>query len=791
MKVKPIWLWLLIAIFTSCKQTDPADEIGGLASVIALDPDSTQLLLSDYFPGGVEIRNIDCPEGFDCQWNKSEGILMMKYPDPKGIWKVLHIETRENTYQIPMRHTGKKRVTFQYPGPDTLENVFITGEMNAWNDLATPLTKGDSGWSATFWLQPGEYPYLMVIQGQRQRDAYNERTADNGMGGTNSVLMVEGPDKDSLPWISTSWHRSDSLGLLTENGPVTLHAFWENSYLGAFTSEDSVSLAIPASAATKDRSFIRIFGENTHGTANDVLIPLQNGQVIHSAAGLDRTDFHAQVMYFLMVDRFFDGQPDNNRPTPDSSIHPRANFHGGDLAGIIKKIESGYFDSLGINTLWLSPIPKNPEGAYGLWDKGGVRSTFSSYHGYWPTGLSRIDDRFGTPDELRTLVTKAHEKGINVLLDFVAHHIHEEHPLYREKKDLGWFTDLYLPDGTLNTERWDDHRLTTWFDVFLPTFNFARQDVCDMLSDSATYWLYEYGIDGFRHDATKHIDLRFWRTLTSKVKDYRKKTGKPVYQVGETYGSPELIASYIQSGMLDAQFDFNVYDAAIGALCRENEDFTSLRNRLEQSLLFYGHHHLMGNMSGNQDKNRFMALATGDVRFEEDGKLAGWTRAIEKKTSEGYKKLALMHAVNLSIPGVPCIYYGDEIGMTGGNDPDNRRMMRFDALDSAESALRRDVALLTSLRRSLLPLSYGDFRLLPPSDPNVLGIRRRYFDQEVIILINKSDQPKAAMSLLPSSWNSDGQITTYSSGGSKKGNSTDLTLPPYSWLILEKKINRN
>ncbi|MGB0175880.1 MAG: alpha-amylase family glycosyl hydrolase, partial [Owenweeksia sp.] len=81
-------------------------------------------------------------------------------------------------------------------------------------------------------------------------------------------------------------------------------------------------------------------------------------------------------MYFLMVDRFYNGNPKNDRPTPDKSIHPKANYYGGDLSGVAQKTEQGFFEDLHVNTIWLSPITQNPEDAWGYWDKGKTKSKF-------------------------------------------------------------------------------------------------------------------------------------------------------------------------------------------------------------------------------------------------------------------------------------------------------------------------------------------------------------------------------------------------------------------------------
>ena len=163
------------------------------------------------------------------------------------------------------------------------------------------------------------------------------------------------------------------------------------------------------------------------------------------------------------------------------------------------------------------------------------------------------------------MITTAHENNKNVLLDYVANHVHLEHPVYQQHPE--WATDLYLPDSTLNTEKWDEYRLTTWFDTHLPTLDLENPLVYEAMSDSALYWFENFEIDGFRHDATKHIPEVFWRTLTRKLKQrVMIPENRSIYQIGETYGNAELIGSYVNSGQMDAQFDFNFFDKAITIL---------------------------------------------------------------------------------------------------------------------------------------------------------------------------------------------------------------------------------
>jgi len=287
----------------------------------------------------------------------------------------------------------------------------------------------------------------------------------------------------------------------------------------------------------------------------------------------------------------------------------------------------------------------------------------------------------------------------------------------------------------MNTEKWDEHRLTTWFDTFLPTLDFSKDEVVQKMTDSAATWVTNYNLDGFRHDATKHIQLKFWRTLTHKIKT---RVQRPIYQIGETYGSPELIRSYVNTGMLNGQFDFNLYDSSVQAFANPKSSFVQLADALKKSLKYYGNHHLMGNISGNQDRARFISYASGDVRFDEDAKVAGWTREIKLSDTAAYNKLAMLQAFNLSIPGIPCIYYGDEYGAIGANDPDNRRMMRFEKdLNEDEKALKKRITKLIKLRRNSMALQYGDTEIIK-ADKNILIIKRQYFNEIKIIIFNKS-----------------------------------------------------
>lgn len=755
-------------------------QIIGLASPINLEFETTEIVLEDFFIDVDFVTTIDAPEGITVT-KPETGTLRLQGSVLNPV-DVLTITAAGEDYAILLKKSVKEEVELVFDAQgNKYQTVQLKGEMNNWNPLSTELQKDGDVWKTSMLINKGMYQYLFVVDGVETIDSSNPNSVSNGMGGMNSLLVV-GDSSVQKPILYTSSFDEDEVifSYDNSNGLVVL---WQNKQLEVIETDGGLMVAIPEEAKSLERSYIRAWAYNDSEISNDVLIPLQNGRVIQRTDQLNRHDFHTWNMYFVLIDRFKDGDKTNTRLIDDPDIHPKANYYGGDFAGITQTIKSGYFDKIGVNTLWLSPITQNPETAYGLWDQGGPVTKFSGYHGYWPISSSKTDNRFGTEEEFRELLDVAHENGMNVILDYVANHVHELHPVYKNNPD--WVTDLYLPDGRMNTELWDEQRLTTWFDTFMPSLDFSNPEVIETMTDSALYWVKEFDLDGFRHDATKHIQLEFWRTLTRKIKEeVTLETGKQVYQVGETYGSRELISSYINSGMLDSQFDFGMYDAAVNAF-GQNTSFTGLRDQLQESFNYYGYHNLMGYISGNHDKARFITYTSGEVAWGEDAKLAGWTREIGDPQEFAYDKLSMLHAWNLTIPGMPVTYQGDEYGQPGANDPDNRRWMEFeeDELNAFELRNRSIYGMLTNLRNTSVPLLYGDFQFHLTED-DILSYSRAFFNQQVVVVFNKSGKTQNVSVSLRDDFDYSGMQAAF--GNSFEVNETELSirLPANSFEIL-------
>ncbi len=713
-------------------QSSPSNLLNlELFKPVGLNVESTEVHLKDYV---IDIELIDSIK----YKNESIAILddfRIKLDNPENLMDVVEVYIGDQVLALPVKASTKQKVNYSFDikGLD-IDQLQIKGEMNAWNPNANEFDKEGTVYSTEFFLEPGHYQYLLIADGKDMLDTQNERKASNNHGGLNSLLEVKGKEVQKLGIDVVSY---DKENVVISKLPNTEYLIlWENMKISPELEDEGVKVIIPSLAKAQKRSHLRAYAFNEDGISNELLIPLENGKIITEANSLKRSDFYNAIVYNVFLDRFYNGNTDNDWKNPEEDIHPKANYHGGDVAGATAKLKDGYFDSLSVNTIWISPVVKNSRGAWGKYPEPETR--FSAYHGYWPVSFTQVDDRLTNSHELKEMVQTAHSLNKNVLLDFVANHVHQEHPFYQEHPEVA--TSLYLPDGTMNTEKWDEHRLTTWFDTFMPSLDLTRPEVYTMLSDSAVYWIQEYGFDGFRHDATKHVPMVFWRELTRKLKTAGFKTAQsPLYQLGETYGTTELIGSYLSNGLLDAQFDFNLYDAMVAGLLGV-QPMSKIGEEIEKSMKYYGDHHLMGNITGNQDRARFISYASGDLRLDQDSKWEGWNRHVGIKDSTAYKSSLMLNALVATVPGIPVIFYGDEIGMSGGNDPDNRKMMRFDDWNKYETELYNQTCRLLHFRSNSMPMIYGSFEVVEASD-DVLVYERKYLDQINTVIINKGDKP--------------------------------------------------
>lgn len=707
---------------------------------------------------------------------------------------ILEAQLDDSLIAFPVIVSQQITHTFRFRAANQPKHLSVFGAFNAWNrdELRLRDANGDGEYEITIPIEPGRYEYKFFVDGAEILDRANPDSIANPFGSYNSVLTIR-PRHTDQAYVHI-------LGKSIDADTATVSLYYErNNQPGAIAASNVIALL---DNQPLPQWLIKISGNDI-----DVCIP-QTPQTVHQTLRVGVTQngqstllqtirlYHLQpyasylpfywndaIIYSVMVDRFFDDDSSNNRPVEHPELLPPANFMGGDLRGIIQKIRYGYFDSLGVNTLWISPVNQNTTEAHREYPP--PHRYYSAYHGYWPVEPKQVDSRFGDMAMFKKLVRTAHLHGMRILLDFVSNHTHQDHPFFRDHRD--WFGTYDLPDGRKNMRLWDEYRLTTWFEPFLPSFDYLGSDAAlETMTDNAVWWLQETGIDGFRQDAVKHVPNKFWRTLTRKIKSQvHPQRTRSVFQIGETFGGYDLISSYVNHGQLDSQFNFNLFYTARQVFLTPQANFQNLVDELAKTHAVYGMSHRMGNLMDSHDQTRYMAFVNGDLALDsQDAAEVAWIDPPQVDDSLSYRKARLYLAYMLTIPGIPTIYYGDEIGMTGASDPDNRRMMRFGSqLNQHEKEMLANTRELVNFRRRSSALRQGDFLPLF-ADQNVLAYMRSDVSQRILVLLNKSDAPKTQLVQLPETYGVSEAVDLFSRGAAPVANSRlSVDIPAFGYRM--------
>lgn len=324
-------------------------------------------------------------------------------------------------------------------------------------------------------------------------------------------------------------------------------------------------------------------------------------------------------IYHVFVDRFAPEHSD--RFDKQSTLN---DVWGGTLNGVTRHLD--HIAHLGANGVWLSPIFPSP-----------------SHHGYDATDYTSIEPRLGTIDDFDRLVRAAHERGIRVILDFVANHVSDQHPAFRAAvanaaaPERAWFT--FGQDGSYDS----------FFGVReMPRIAVDHDAAGDYLIDSALFWV-RHGVDGFRLDYANGPSHAFWARFRRELRAERT----DVALVGEVVESADTMRSY--AGRLDGTLDFLMLQAMRAFLAFDAMDAPSFWRFVERHYAYFGDAVVLPSFLDNHDMNRFLWIVRGDVR-----------------------RLKLAALIQHVLPGPPIVYYGTEVGLSQWHDleyPDGSRRM--------------------------------------------------------------------------------------------------------------------
>ena len=440
------------------------------------------------------------------------------------------------------------------------------------------------------------------------------------------------------------------------------------------------------------------------------------------------------VIYLIMIDRFADGDPANNAPRdapPEANDrkNPRA-FHGGDLRGVIDHLP--YLKELGVTALWLTPWDDNWNGMNRC-NKPWCPNTY--YHGYHAIDYYAVEDRFGDLQTLRELVEKAHALGLKVIQDQVANHVGSQHPWVRDPPLPNWFHGTLAEhrlnpfnNGVLLSPHANDREvravLDGWFSDDLPDMNQDEPEVARYEIQNALWWVGVTGIDAIRQDTIQYMPRTFIRDLSNALhRQYPK-----FWMVGEVFQRDAAHTAFFIGGhtgwdgidtRLDSVFDFALWNTSLNVFTNKLP-VQALRDQLKYDGLYPDAAKLTV-LANNHDTPRFLSL--------------------EGATLTGAK---LHTAFILSVRGIPQLYYGEEIAMEGGEDPDNRqdfpsRAFQASGRNAKEQEMFEWTRVWIGLRREHSAIRRG--RLIDlVYDDNVYVFARQDNTETVIIGINRQDK---------------------------------------------------
>lgn len=457
----------------------------------------------------------------------------------------------------------------------------------------------------------------------------------------------------------------------------------------------------------------------------------------------DRVGFNASdVLYLIMPDRFANGDPSNDvikgmRCTTVDRNNPDAR-HGGDIKGIEKNLD--YINDLGVTGIWINPIQEND-------------MTHGSYHGYGITDYYKVDRRFGTNEEFISLVDKSHAKGLKIVMDMIFNHCGSEHYFFTDKPTSDWFNnqEKYIQTSYKTSPQFDaytsgydkDLAVDGWFVESMPDLNQRNPHVAKYLIQNSIWWIEHTGIDGIRQDTHPYADFdmmaRWCKEVTDEYPDFNI-VGETWLgnNVGVSYWQKDSKLAFPKNSNLRSVMDFPLYDITVSAFDQETTDwgqgFARIHDYLGQDIVYADPMNLLIFLD-NHDTQRFNKTE------------------VEASNFNRYKQAL---SFLLTTRGIPELYYGTEILMTGdksngdgalradfpgGWASDKLNAFTVDGRDDKQNEAYDFTKKLLQWRKGNEVISKGSLKHFAPAY-GVYVYERKYNDKSVVVILNGTDEVK-------------------------------------------------
>lgn len=659
--------------------------------------------------------------------------------------------------------------------PTGSSDIRVEGSWNGWEE-AEPLEQRDDGWFLKpMDLDPGEYGYRIVRHGKPEKDPLNPLTTFRNDEEVSLAIV----DDCSVPEL-----RIDKVEV--QGDEITVEGVFLAAAEGSPLDPHSLKVdmngieVVPRKASAADGTFSVVSTGLSRGKHTLRLMAAdESGKQAKPAKAVGwtqagQTSWNEGILYHLMIDRFRadGGATLAPPPTPGSRA-------GGTLDGVRAEIQKGTFDELGVSALWISPVYTNPTELR----EGRDGRLYEGYHGYWPLESRGVEPRIGGESALRELVTEAHQHGIRVIFDLVPNHVYEHNDRYETHRNDGWFNDG--PNGCVcggASCSWGEKIGTCWFTPYMPDVRFQHPGAMRAQVDDAVYWMDQFDADGVRIDAVPMMPRAATRRIVHALRNHV--TGnEATFLLGEVYtgagtGGIESIRYYLGPHGLNSAFDFPLMWTIRDVFAADRQGFSALEAALVlNDAALSGSGAVLGRMLDNHDTSRFISEAAGNAGNDP------WNAPpVQPTDPKLYARAKMALAFILTLPGLPVLYYGDELALAGAGDPDSRRVMPDSSnVTSLQTDVRNLVSRLGRLRRCSAALRKGE-RAPIVVGPDMYAYTRDAGDGDPVMVMFAR---KTGAVLIPTGAVSPGQYVDLFSGESfGLGQGESLTLGDLSYRVL-------